>query len=1083
MAMTYDTAIKFTTKLDGTGLDQLKRQLQALSQQSQVSNRSLDQLYTATRALGSASGNTIASLRQQAAALSALRDQAEFGSRKFKMLTRDIEDVEARLKRFQTTATSSTGISRGQAMLAGFAGGIGAQVASYGAQLGMQAIGGIAQAGLDAETAQVRLKALTRTFGEYNEAQAAATRIAGTLHLSQTEATDAFSKLYAALRPTGVSIKELESIYVGFNAAARASGATADETAAAFLQLKQSLGSGILQGDELRSILEQAPAVGQAVAEQLTKTGQFGKVTRGQLKELGSEGKITADIVIKALQQLGETELPKLGEQFGTGQQAIKDFQNATNELGVEIAKTFGPTAISLVKEFTRFLKAASLTWESLFGASDGDQKLQVAIKAREQAIKDANKRFGLIGLNTGERESYLRQREAQLLTKFEAERVARAAGGDKPTAEQLQARKNADAEAAAGRARANAKALEDEVKIRREAELKLADFRLQSIKRIGDLERTLGDEKLNLERSIAEARRKLTAQEQDIAFQSEIQKRRAAGIDTGGLEAAQRINALFRTYDQEKIANEQNATDRRVQIERKIEDLKLSVAEGVSRILQDAGDKLAEKMQKGAQSAAGILTGQSSGGVIARTGNTGQSTGPHLDIRWADGRPISKADADRYFSVGGRSPSSYGVTSPYGRRSLFGRSFHAGMDFGTPAGTPISLQGGATLGADLGNTGAGGYAALINTPQGAMKILHLTAGSVARPSGGASLPPGAYSGVDRARTELDGLIGTDKGLKNASSFKTVLGGIQDVISGITADLDGQVKSSKEQYSNAQRYGELVRNGLSPEEAQRRINLEAIGEKEMQALAGVKARINSELESGDLTEKQRQDLEAQVAAIDARIAKQPEVLKGLEDEAAKTDRIREIQERNKALADGIADSIGGGMTQAFDALINGTESWGNSLRDIASGVLKDIARQLMQIMVIQPIVKGISGGLLKLFGSADGNIFDRHGVVPFAMGGIVTRPTIFPFANGGAGQLGLMGEAGPEAIIPLKRGADGKLGVAGGGGGTNITVNVDASGTKASGDSGKGNQLARVVAEAVQAELVKQKRPGGILAA
>jgi len=66
--------------------------------------------------------------------------------------------------------------------------------------------------------------------------------------------------------------------------------------------------------------------------------------------------------------------------------------------------------------------------------------------------------------------------------------------------------------------------------------------------------------------------------------------------------------------------------------------------------------------------------------------------------------------------------------------------------------------------------------------------------------------------------------------------------------------------------------------------------------------------------------------------------------------------------------------------------------------------------------------------------------------------------------------------------MPLKRGADGKLGVAGGGG-TSVTVNVDAKGTSVQGDGGRGEQLARVVAQAVQAELIKQKRPGGLMAA
>jgi len=122
------------------------------------------------------------------------------------------------------------------------------------------------------------------------------------------------------------------------------------------------------------------------------------------------------------------------------------------------------------------------------------------------------------------------------------------------------------------------------------------------------------------------------------------------------------------------------------------------------------------------------------------------------------------------------------------------------------------------------------------------------------------------------------------------------------------------------------------------------------------------------------------------------------------------------------------------------------------------------------------------GGGASILGSANGNVFAANGIVPYAMGGIVDRPTLFPFARGGAMATGVMGEAGPEAIMPLKRGADGKLGVAGGGGGTtNISIAVDASGTKASGDQGKSGALARDLAAVVDQRLVHHKRPGGLL--
>ena len=74
-----------------------------------------------------------------------------------------------------------------------------------------------------------------------------------------------------------------------------------------------------------------------------------------------------------------------------------------------------------------------------------------------------------------------------------------------------------------------------------------------------------------------------------------------------------------------------------------------------------------------------------------------------------------------------------------------------------------------------------------------------------------------------------------------------------------------------------------------------------------------------------------------------------------------------------------------------------------------------------------------------------------------------------------------MGEAGPEAIMPLKRGRNGKLGVESSGGIGNINVNVDASGSNVQSDSTQSAELGKMLGMAVQAELIRQKRPGGLL--
>ena len=74
-----------------------------------------------------------------------------------------------------------------------------------------------------------------------------------------------------------------------------------------------------------------------------------------------------------------------------------------------------------------------------------------------------------------------------------------------------------------------------------------------------------------------------------------------------------------------------------------------------------------------------------------------------------------------------------------------------------------------------------------------------------------------------------------------------------------------------------------------------------------------------------------------------------------------------------------------------------------------------------------------------------------------------------------------MAEAGPEAIMPLKRGANGKLGVQATGGIGNIVVNVDATGSSIQGNNKDANQFGQEIASAVQAVIINEKRVGGLL--
>jgi len=181
-----------------------------------------------------------------------------------------------------------------------------------------------------------------------------------------------------------------------------------------------------------------------------------------------------------------------------------------------------------------------------------------------------------------------------------------------------------------------------------------------------------------------------------------------------------------------------------------------------------------------------------------------------------------------------------------------------------------------------------------------------------------------------------------------------------------------------------------------------------------------------------------------------------------------------------ALVDGIANIMGQGMTQAFDALIDGADNWGRALQDIAANVLRDIAKQLIQIYLIEQAVGFLSNFLTPFSSStplgAGGGQIGKFGTLGPNYG-------IPQFANGGTPPVGrpsIVGERGPELFVP---GARGTIVPNHAMGGANVTVNVDASGTQAQGNQPNAKLLGQAIGAAVQAELIKQKRPGGLLAA
>ena len=198
---------------------------------------------------------------------------------------------------------------------------------------------------------ELRLKLLTKEYGEFDKANKFAAKAAKTFGLGSSEAIASVTDIYARLRPIGVELKDIESTFVGFNTAAKLSGVSAGAASGAFLQLAQALGSGRLQGDEFRSIAEQLPKLNQVIAKEMD-------VPIGQLKKLASEGKVTSEVVIKALKRIEKEGGPAIAQIMAKDPtQQMKNLRNATEDLSRSIGEILLPAQLLLIKAMTETVK------------------------------------------------------------------------------------------------------------------------------------------------------------------------------------------------------------------------------------------------------------------------------------------------------------------------------------------------------------------------------------------------------------------------------------------------------------------------------------------------------------------------------------------------------------------------------------------------------------------------------------------------------------------------------------------------------------------------------------------------------
>lgn len=251
----------------------------------------------------------------------------------------------------------------------------------------------------------------------------------------------------------------------------------------------------------------------------------------------------------------------------------------------------------------------------------------------------------------------------------------------------------------------------------------------------------------------------------------------------------------------------------------------------------------------------------------------------------------------------------------------------------------------------------------------------------------------------------------------------------------------------------------------------------------------------------EITDKTSQLYKDQTAVLNAEQQKQTDIVR----QAAK-DKAASEADWQGGLKQGwkdFSDSSGNAFAMMRNASANALNSTSSmftdflttgraNFADFTKSILTDITKMIVQMTIFNALKSGLSGTWLGdamgMAPNAAGGVYTSPGLSAYS-NSIVSSPTVFPFAKGGAPNIGLMGEAGSEAIMPLKRGPDGNLGVRAYGGSSAggtapvVNIHIDSDGNQQVQASGGlerfGRDIGQYVDQRYRALMDRDTRPGG----
>jgi len=242
---------------------------------------------------------------------------------------------------------------------------------------------------------------------------------------------------------------------------------------------------------------------------------------------------------------------------------------------------------------------------------------------------------------------------------------------------------------------------------------------------------------------------------------------------------------------------------------------------------------------------------------------------------------------------------------------------------------------------------------------------------------------------------------------------------------------------------------------IAARERQKELDLEAGFQKRITAIGNETALLRGQIAGNEELVRKQIEINDLVAQFGPEKRQQIELLVNEKFELAEQNRL--LQEQKQIFGQ-IGQTIETGVVDLIEAAVDRTKSLG----EVASGILRNLARQFLSLGVNQLF------GAFNLGGGGMPTSLKTSGMKFFANGG---RPPV--------GRPSVVGERGPELFVPRASGTivpNHALG-----GSASVTVNVDASGSSVEGDADQAGRLGKAIGIAVQQELIKQKRPGGLL--